>query len=469
MSDSKVSFDILASSVRGEVARAIEAEVLGGEDSALVRINPLAFASKHGFAEDDAIAGFVHASALGLFDLSWNILCPGCGGVLDANASLRTVVRDEYVCSLCAADYETTLDGLVEVTFTVNPRVRRIAAHNPETLSPKDFLRQLYWGSGLRIDYDRLDRTMDDVIIDTLELGPGEKGVMSMTLPPEFVIVFEPVTHSAQFIDVTGEPTREKQTLTLSYDHDHMHNRKLEMRPGTLRLSLENRTSQRVLPMAFIAGQALHDFLHARQPYLTATRLLSNQTFRDLYRTQTLDVDQRLRITSLTFLFTDLRGSTELYERVGDLAAFDLVRTHFRLLNQIVAAESGAVVKTIGDAVMATFTRPDRALAAALKMRDAMRGLNESAGRDDLLLKIGLHEGPCIAVSLNDRQDYFGQTVNIASRVQGLADSRAIYVTAPVVDDAAARRLLEEMHLTPVPQDVSLRGVEREIKVFSVT
>ena len=136
-----------------------------------------------------------------------------------------------------------------------------------------------------------------------------------------------------------------------------------------------------------------------RRPFLTAKRLLSNQTFRDIYRTDTLDVDQRLKITSLTFLFTDLKGSTELYERVGDLVAFDLVREHFRVLNEIVAAEAGAVVKTIGDAVMATFLTPDQALAAALRMRDAMRKLNETHGREDLLLKIGIHEGPCLAVN----------------------------------------------------------------------
>jgi len=155
---------------------------------------------------------------------------------------------------------------------------------------------------------------------------------------------------------------------------------------------------------------------------LTAKRLLTNQTFRDIYRADTLNADQRLKITSLTFLFTDLKGSTELHDRVGDLVAYDLVRAHFRLLNEIVATEAGAVVKTIGDAVMATFPTPDRAVKAALRMRDAIRDLDK-----DLLLKIGIHEGPCLAVMLNDRQDYFGQTVNIASRVQGLADSRSIF------------------------------------------
>src|SRR5439155_23061606 len=118
----------------------------------------------------------------------------------------------------------------------------------------------------------------------------------------------------------------------------------------------------------------LHELLGRRRAFLTAKRLLTNQVFRDIYRADTIDVDQRLKITSLTFLFTDLKGSTELYERVGDLVAFDAVRAHFQVLNAIVAAEAGAVVKTIGDAVMATFPTPDRAVAAPLRLREAMRG-----------------------------------------------------------------------------------------------
>jgi class 3 adenylate cyclase len=175
-----------------------------------------------------------------------------------------------------------------------------------------------------------------------------------------------------------------------------------------------------------------------------------------------------LKITSLTFLFTDLKGSTELYERVGDLVAFDLVREHFRTLNDIVASEDGAVVKTIGDAVMATFLTPDHALAAALKMREAMRRLNETHGREDLLLKIGIHEGPCLAVNLNERQDYFGQTVNIASRVQGLAMSQSILATAPVVQNPRSASVLGSNGHKPVAQSRALRGISSEVAIYEI-
>jgi class 3 adenylate cyclase len=212
----------------------------------------------------------------------------------------------------------------------------------------------------------------------------------------------------------------------------------------------------------------MHDLLGHRQPFLTAKRLLSNQTFREIYRTSTLDIDQRLKITSLTFLFTDLKGSTDLYERVGDLVAFDIVKEHFRILHEIIAAESGAVVKTIGDAVMATFATPDRGLAAALRIREAMRALNEQHKNDDLLLKIGIHEGPCLAVTLNDRQDYFGQTVNIASRVQCLAVSRSILATGSVVEHPQASEMLEADGIKPTARWLPVRGVADEMAVYEI-
>ena len=144
-----------------------------------------------------------------------------------------------------------------------------------------------------------------------------------------------------------------------------------------MQLTITNRTGLRALPVVWIENKKFDELVGKRRPNLTAKRIFTNQTFRDLYRTDTLAVDQGLKIVSLTFLFTDLKGSTELYARVGDLVAYALVREHFHLLNALVAAEGGAVVKTIGDAVMATFQTPDRALAAALDMRDAIRGVRQ--------------------------------------------------------------------------------------------
>jgi len=469
MSDTETLFTTLRQSADPDAASAIEHLVRDGSDRALNRINVLDFAAKRGLNEEHAVAAFLHAARLGMFDLSWNVLCPSCGGVLDSNATLNSVDRDHYNCAFCAAGYEPMLDETIEVTFTVDPRIRKIAAHDPNTLPIWDYYHQIFWSSGVDLpDIETFARLIQDVTLDSVELPPGEKAILSLQLPAASIIVFDPVTHTAQFFDVKGETTRDRQHSSLVFDKIGVPIETTTLRPGPLRLAMENRSALRVLPAVWVAADPLNALIGKRKPFLTANRLLSNQTFRDIYRTGTLNIDQRLKITSLTFLFTDLKSSTELYERVGDLVAFDLVRAHFRILLDIVAAGGGAVVKTIGDAVMATFPTPEKAVGAALRMREAMESLNAERQGEDLTLKIGIHEGPCLAVILNDRQDYFGQTVNIAARVQNRADSRAILATGSVVDNVETTELLAAAGLRPLSRRYALRGIADELTLYEI-
>ena len=130
------------------------------------------------------VAAFLHAARIGMFDMSWNVLCPGCGGVLDSNATLKTVQKDEYVCALCADFYAPTLDEMVEVTFTVSPRVRKIAAHTPNELPFSEYYPADLLGFGRRHSRGKLRSMVDDFVIDDVELAPGEKAVLSVQLPP---------------------------------------------------------------------------------------------------------------------------------------------------------------------------------------------------------------------------------------------------------------------------------------------
>lgn len=466
MSEADSLFATLRQSADAATVDAIERLVRDAPDRDLCRINPLAFAGRYGLKEQRVISAFLQASRLGLFELSWNVLCPHCSGVLDANASLKSV-RSQHYCAFCAAGCEPTLDENVEVTFTVTPRVRQIAAHAPNDLPFAEYLRQIFFSSGVDLPADYTER-MDRIMLDAVELPAGEKAQVSLQLPAGSVILFDPVTHAAHYLEVKGEPTSERRTLSIAYGNVKTPTEATELAPGPVRITLDNRSPDRVLPGLWISGDEMNDMIGRRRPFLTAKHLFTNQTFRDLYRTDTLDIDQRLKITSLTFLFTDLKGSTDLYERVGDLVAFDLVQAHFKVLQEIVAQEAGAVVKTIGDAVMATFPTPDRALSAALRMREAMVGLDRRGSNEDLLLKIGIHEGPCLAVNLNERQDYFGQTVNIASRVQGLAGSRSILTTAPVVRHPEAAAILQAGGLKPTAQQRSVRGLAGEVAIYEI-
>ena len=468
MSDAPPQFSALHEAADPTVADAIVGLIHDGADPELNRINVLDFSNRTGLDEERVISGFIHAARLGLFDLNWNVLCPGCGGVLGAHDTLKSLRPDDYHCGLCACGYEPSVDEQVEVAFTVSSKIRRIAAHDPNSLPLWEYYKQIFWSSGIDLNTKNFAALTEEIVLDSLELPAGDKAVLSLQLPAQFIIVFEPVTHAAHFLDVQGEPTKERQHLSLVYNKAHPPTGSMTLRPGPLRLSLDNQADARVLPGVFVAGDALHELLGKRRPFLTAKRMLSNQTFRDVFKADNLSVDQRLKITSLTFLFTDLKSSTALYERVGDLAAFDLVRAHFRALLDIINSEKGAVVKTIGDAVMATFIRPEHALSAGLRMRDAMAKLNAERGREELVVKIGIHEGPCLAVMLNDRQDYFGQTVNVAARVQSLSTSQEIHLTAPVIEAPGVAAILEKAHIMPIRKQAALRGIADKMMVYEI-
>jgi class 3 adenylate cyclase len=173
-----------------------------------------------------------------------------------------------------------------------------------------------------------------------------------------------------------------------------------------------------------------------------------------------------LGVQDISILFTDLKGSTALYDRIGDLKAFALVNQHFDHLGKAIKANRGAVVKTIGDAVMASFEDPSDAVRAAKEMLAEIERLNALSGSREIVLKIGVHRGASIAVTLNGRLDFFGQTVNVAARVQGLADADEIYVTDEVYTSPGVIDLLGGLKVTA--DRVSLKGVQHPVKVYRV-
>jgi class 3 adenylate cyclase len=174
-------------------------------------------------------------------------------------------------------------------------------------------------------------------------------------------------------------------------------------------------------------------------------------------------------VSQVTLLFSDLRGSTALYERVGDGPAFNMVRAHFAFLAGIVRDNDGAVVKTIGDAVMAAFGDPANAVKAALAMQARIEDFNRkqgSAAGEGLAIKLGVHVGSSVVVTLNDRLDYFGSTVNMAARLQNQSLAGDIVLSRAVADDPAVRPLLEGQ---PVREEsVTLKGFSGPISFLRV-
>jgi class 3 adenylate cyclase len=201
-------------------------------------------------------------------------------------------------------------------------------------------------------------------------------------------------------------------------------------------------------------------------PFLSGKQLLTTQTFRDLFRSEVIRGREGIGVKDVTLLFTDLKGSTALYDRIGDLDAFALVQEHFDRLHDVTVRHHGAIIKTIGDAIMAAFLKPADAVQAALDMRSEIAAFNEHKLDKAMILKIGIHKGAAIAVTLNDRLDYFGQTVNIAARVQNLADADEIFVSQDVYDATGVREDLAGFAVEP--RTARLRGVQQDMPVFRV-
>lgn len=223
---------------------------------------------------------------------------------------------------------------------------------------------------------------------------------------------------------------------------------------------------ERLRPRPFANDDAFRAEVNTRLGPVAGHALLLLPEFQKLFPQQRLLPDESLNVTRAALLFTDLAGSTAIYARRGDPRAYHLVRLHFEELFSAADRCGGLMVKTIGDAVMAAFQTPAEALGAGLEMQEAVAGLNRRANLSDderLILKVGVHSGPCLSVTLNDRPDYFGTTVNIAARVQGLSRGNDLVLTEAVRADAEARALLGDRPLESL--SATLKGIDEPVLV----
>ena len=272
--ETEALFAVLRQSADGETVAAIERFVAEAPDRALCRINPIAFAARHHLDEERVIGAFLHAARLGIFELSWNVLCPGCGGVLEASATLKSV-HSRGVCLRAGAPPATSRRSTrwsrsrsrSAGGFAGSPATSRTNCRFSNTSGRSSGLR----GWTCRTIWKRSARNSRST---RWNCRPARRRSCRCSCRPKFLIVMEPVTHAAQFIEVKGEPTRERQSLAMIFNDVIAPTGTIELRPGPLRLSLENRTRRRLLPAVWIAGDALHDLMARRRPFLTAKRLV---------------------------------------------------------------------------------------------------------------------------------------------------------------------------------------------------
>lgn len=446
-----------------------EALIRSDDDLSLYRINPLAFARDRAISEAESIDLFLHATRSGLFDMSWDVVCPQSGMVLDSFGALRTL-RTHYVCGLCDVTGDTDLDDFIEVTFTVSPQLRRLPYHDPASLSVEDFHWKARFLSDARLPGQQV-RFLDvlrGLVRGLSYLAPGVVTGLQIEVGQGALAGVNVQTQAGFALTVTGDLVTVPTVLRIRYDGQRFTPERSAVPPGPVIVEVENCSATRGSLLLInwppeILAQTVKPALDF-DPYMSGGMLLARQTFRRLFRSERVDEKEGLGIRQVTLLFTDLKGSTAMYERLGDLNAYALVREHFALLSATVQQHSGAIVKTIGDAVMAVFSRPPDAVSAALDILGQIERYNAEHAGPGFILKIGAHCGPSIAVTLNENLDYFGQTVNVAARVQSLADAGEICLSEALYSAPGVAPLLSGHRV--VAFDAPLRGVEGNACVY---
>jgi len=493
----------MARSWSPRVISKLENVIRSYQDDDLYRFNPVRYAIQTGMAESEAIALFLHATRSGLFTMEWHLVCASCGHLVESLRSMGNL-HSHYNCDMCFAENEATLDDFIHVTFTVSPEIRRLVFHEPETLPIEDFYFKYRMAKGIRplplpgeptFQMTKGTRpvpaepTFADVVLSWTKLltylKPGERQTIEVDAPigslyrisdllnnTVCVVMLGPalseqiqhvqialIDHKLRIIDKDVQPAK-FETPTFHYNIEQV----CTLPGGKIVFELENRTAEMSSVWMILAPQNVHPPRLEFEAFLSGKRLLTNPTFRDLFGDEVLDESQNISIKNITFLVSDLKGSTRLYDAVGDVQGYHLVRRHFAALTRAVAGHAGAVVKTIGDEVMATFADPVDAVSAAIDIAREVEEMNRSLS-ERLSLKMGIHGGHCLLVTLNNRLDYFGQTVNIAYRLLRLARGGELCLSIDICENPQVTDLLDSFGVPTERVD----AVESDAKAMAYT
>ncbi len=388
--------------------------VLTGMATDLSHLKPRKLAHDLAVPPRAAIEACLAATRAGLLAMKWDLLCTNCRGAKFSTPTLGDLPRGAH-CPSCNIDYGRDFEKNVELSFAPAPAVRPLLAGGFCLSGP----------------------TATPHVSVQLLLAPGETRAVTADLPAGHYRLR--TLHPGAFVDVDHAGGAFPGLRITAAGVEALPPREGMGEKGAITF---------VNDAGFELAALIEDRTWTREA-LTAPEVISLQAFRDLFAAATLRPGDEAGVSQVALLFTDLQGSTALYERVGDAAAYNIVREHFALLAGIVRDHDGAVVKTIGDAVMAAFGDPAQAVKAALAMQAAIAGRH-------LVLKVGVHAGPGVVVTLNDRLDYFGSTVNMAARLQGQSRGGDIVLSRAVADDPAVKPLLTAVQARE--ESVPLKG-----------
>jgi class 3 adenylate cyclase len=427
------------------------AEVLINEaDINLARMRPYVLADAWHVPRRDVVELFLSAAKLGLLNMRWDIMCPLCRGAKATSLSLDEVRKGVH-CPTCNIDFEANFTENVELTFTSHAQIRTV--HDDTyciggpMVTPHILMHQL--------------------------IEPGETRTLPLKLKPGGYRVRTQRPGLADRLEL-DQNLDTVDTLSIRADVDSI-SVKACPHQSDLTTSQEESTSFIKPVKVVMTNQApyLQQFYVERAEWytnaVTAAYVTTLQHFRDLFSDEVLRPGEEIGVQGLTILFSDLIGSTAMYNRWGDASSYSLVREQFAFLQGIVRQYEGAIVKTIGDAIMAAFSDPADGVGAALAIQKEVDSFNADHPDEPLRIKLGLHHGPCIAVTLNGRLDYFGATVNLAARLEGQSQGQDVVISEKLRHDPAVAQLLESSAVNITRFETAVKGFDEPFCLYRLT
>ncbi len=403
-------------------------------DEDVAGMRPLAIAEDRALDPQLTLEMFLRATVAGLLEMRWEMLCPGCRGS-KADAAHLNELRAAGHCEACNLDFDADRDDLIEARFYPAPGVREVE------------VATFCVGSPVKTPHRVLQALLD----------PGETRSFEVTLDRGSYVLRTPQTRA--MLQLRAAPDEGQPELEAAIEGAGMSPDSGEVRAGRPRLQVKNATDRRLTLTL--------DEAHTPAGAATPGRLMTLPAFQSLFSGEALAPGIELQISRVGLLFTDLAGSTALYQRVGDAKAFRLVTEHFGILRRGIEESGGALIKTVGDAVMAAFPDAPAALTAALRIQQYIREI-DSRGviHPPQWVKVGIHVGACFAVTQNDKLDYFGTAVNVAARAQHEAAGGEIVLTEDAYNDAASQ--LERGGYQQEWFTVQLKGITEPMRLVRV-
>ncbi|HUS98317.1 MAG TPA: adenylate/guanylate cyclase domain-containing protein, partial [Hyphomicrobiaceae bacterium] len=413
----------------GLVARLAEF-VKTGPDVEARRIRPLVLARKWGAPARHVIELCLQATRDNLLGMSWSLLCPRCQGAKAASTALDQLPQTAH-CSSCNIEYGRDYTRNVELAFFPSTVVRtfedgEFCLFGP--MSTPHIVAQVTVKPGEVRRLDCPDR-----------LPYGRYRARLLTPGPEIDI---------EYLD-GGFPVLIVEDAAMA----------TERSADETKLVFSNKSGH---PQTFVLEQAQWS-----SEALTADQVFTLQGFRDLFDESILRPGDHLQVDQVTLMFIDLKGSTALYESVGDIAAYNLVRTFFALVGGAVRKHRGAIVKTVGDAINAAFSNPDDALACAIDVHQEIEEYNRMSEGQTVVAKTGIHAGRTIAVTLNNRLDYYGTSVNLAARLSDKSENGDIVVSKSMAELPSVSRRIHQ--LTSTTDQARMKGFDGDVGFVRIT